>query len=217
MKKTALCIVIILCFCVAYASASTADMLIEHKTKPINTQELINAHKTTQTAFNASKYLPQAQPTPKILPIERPRPSPYLIEGFTKPAIITIRPDYYSVEEIDPLPYILKTAPEKVSTWFVYSAGNESWAINWDAETRPLKYIGIHTAPNMSMQEMNAFYKNILYEPRYQSNDNDPYVKGLPAHSGHFVDGTESFSPFHYVIYRNGELFIGTSPYLILK
>jgi len=126
-----------------------------------------------------------------------------------------LRADYYSVRKINPEEYINNTIPEKRNAWFVFSKDKRYWRINWDAERRPLKYIGIHTSvTNMTINEMNEYYKS-AYEWRYSIDSNNPYVKGLPYHSGHFVKGKEVFLPFHWIIYPDGKLYKGLDSSLV--
>jgi hypothetical protein len=191
---------------------------VDHQ-KSFNSSAFINAQKAE--TFNYTQLVIKAQvtPVPIYFPRETIRPLPYLVEKAAGPAFIPgIRADYYSVADIDPAPYMAMTDPKKVATWFEFSTDKTHWRINWDNESRPLKNIVIHTIESMSIDEMNAYYEKNSYERRYQSADNDPYVKGLPPHSGHFFsNGKESFIPYHWVIYQNGTVVICTEPTLVLK
>jgi hypothetical protein len=145
----------------------------------------------------------------------------YFIRKETKIQVVSFfidhpnRPDYYSVRRIDPQPYLDNTSPEKRDVWFVFSRNKKDWRINWDAERRPLKYIVVHSTPNKTPKELDDYYRDLLYNGRYQSSDNDPYVKGLTPHSGHIIKGKESFLPFHWIIYPDGKLVKGLDPALI--
>jgi hypothetical protein len=217
MKKIALCILLILCFCVAYAGASM-NSTIDHQ-KSFNSSAFIKAQKTN--TYNSTQFLTKVRvaPVPVYLPKNTTKPLPYLIRQAAGPAFVPeTRADYYSVVDVDPRPYMAMTDPKKVATWFDFSADETRWRINWDNETRPLKYIIIHTVPNVSVDELNTYYKNHTYEPRYRSDDNDPFVQGLDPHSGHFMsNGKESFISLHWLIYPDGTVAICTEPTLILR
>lgn len=103
----------------------------------------------------------------------------------------------------DPAPYLEKTAPDKRNVWF--DLKEDHWCINWDAERLPFDKIFLHCAKSQSIEEMNEIFKT-FYINRFNSNNNDPYVKGLTPHSGHIFKGKETYLVYHYVIYRNGEV-----------
>lgn len=103
------------------------------------------------------------------------------------------------------LPYLTNSTPGK-EFWFEHSANNKSWGIDWDKERMPFTTVVIHHSAgkaNETPEEMETIAKE-KYIARYNSSDNDPYVKGLEPHSFHIVSGKETFLPYHYLIYENG-------------
>jgi len=68
---------------------------------------------------------------------------------------------------------------------------------------------------NLTPKELNDYYKGLLYDDRYQSDGNNPYVKGLTPHSGHIVDGKETFLAYHWIIYPDGKLVKGLDSSLV--
>ena len=128
------------------------------------------------------------------------------------------KPYYYSKKEINPLPYIDATLAEKRNIWFV-SIGNY-WYVDWDAERLPFRTVVIHHSAgpnNVTVAEINQGCKESLYAKRYASGNNDPYVKGLEPHSGHMVNGQESFLPYHYIVYPDGTTKKGLSPLISIN
>jgi hypothetical protein len=102
-----------------------------------------------------------------------------------------------------------KTKKES-SHWFAsYPDRADGWFIDWDAERKPFDLIVIHhsaTAPNITAESISASIKERLYIPRYRSEDRDPYVRGLPVHSGHVINGKETFIPYHHLVYPDGKI-----------
>ena len=185
MKKIVGILLILCLCCLSWAAASVIAETEEHRDFQNNSFSLLQTKK--ETRIRVVEYF-----------IEQPN-----------------RPDYYSTRSIDPWPYIDNTSPEKRNIWFVFSANKKNWRINWDAERKPLKYIIIHSTPDKTPKELDEYYKNALYAGRYQSEDNDPYVKGLEPHSGHIIDGRESFSVHHWIIYPDGKVVKGLDSTLI--
>lgn len=121
---------------------------------------------------------------------------------------------------------------EKLSgeAWFHEDA--KGWSIDWNIERGPLKGIVVHhlgdetleqlalTAPESLGRRIGGHYKDADYARRYNSDDADPYVKGLPIHSGNVVrkkgeqDFSETFIPYHHLILPNGEVTTELSPLL---
>lgn len=92
--------------------------------------------------------------------------------------------------------------------WFA-TYPSEGWGINWDAEAKPFDLIVVHhsaTTSTVTAEQLSISTKERLYVPRYRSEDRDPYVKGLPVHSGHVVNGKETFIPYHHLIYPGGKI-----------
>ena len=116
---------------------------------------------------------------------------------------------YYLFAENDPTPYLEKTMPDKTNIWFEFE--KDKWCINWDAERMPFDKIFLHHAENQSIEDMNSFFKN-FYINRFNSSNNDPYVKGLEPHSGHVFNNEETYLVYHYVIYEDGKIVQTLNP-----
>jgi len=121
---------------------------------------------------------------------------------------------YYSIAMDDPAPYLEKTMPNKTNVWFEFE--KDRWRINWDAERMPFDKIFLHYAENQSIEDMNNFFKT-FYINRFSSSDNDPYVKGLKPHSGHFFNGEETYLVYHYIIYEDGKVAQTLNPLIKIK
>ena len=131
--------------------------------------------------------------------------------------IASKNPYYYAETDFASAPYVRATQVEKRSVWFKYIAGY--WAIDWDQERKPFDLVIIHHSDgpaNVTIAEINAGCKEVLYVKRYNSGDTDPYVKGLSPHSGHMVNGAESFLPYHYIVYPDGKVVYGLKS-LVMK
>jgi len=121
---------------------------------------------------------------------------------------------YYSIAENDPTPYIEKTMSNKTKVWFEFE--KDKWRINWDAERLPFDKIFLHYAKNQSVEEMNEIFRN-FYINRFNSTNNDPYVKGLEPHSGHFFNNNETYLVYHYIIDEDGKITQTLSPLIKVK
>jgi len=99
--------------------------------------------------------------------------------------------------------YLMKSTTD--AELFRLSPDGQSWGVDFDGQRGLFEVIGICGYPNGSIDELNAIAREKTYAPRYASDSTEPYVKGLPVHSGHFAkDGNETFIPFHYLIYPDG-------------
>lgn len=110
-------------------------------------------------------------------------------------------------------PYLCNTSLGR-GFWFEQSPDAKNWAIDWDKERRPFRTIVIHHSAgkiNETPLEMEAIAKE-KYIARYNSYDNDPYVKGLEPHSFHIVLNQETFLPYHYLIYEDGKIIRWLKP-----
>lgn len=101
-----------------------------------------------------------------------------------------------------------KTLPEFQKRFAVGPAGK--W-IDHDVDRQPLSEIVFHHSGSeveLTGTQVSDIHRQTVYEPVYQLEDNDPYVKGLPVHSGHTIvrDGkpVETFCGYHHLIYRDG-------------
>ncbi|MFA5009425.1 MAG: peptidoglycan recognition family protein [Candidatus Paceibacterota bacterium] len=162
-------------------------------------EEMINKY------HSYHQVAPVPRPTVTVPPslVELKRPSANQAELIIKKQ----RPYYYLKTEVDPEPYIEATLAEKRNLWFV-SKGSY-WYIDWDAERLPFEIVVIHHSEgpsNVTVAEINQGCKESLYARRYASGNNDPYVKGLEPHSGHMINGQESFLPYHYIVYPDGTI-----------
>ena len=103
-----------------------------------------------------------------------------------------------------------KSRSETNFPWFVETPAG--WYIDWDCEREPLQYLVVHhteRAPNETPESLSRIMSESLYEagePYQSQNYNTPYVYGLPIHSGHVVNGAETFTAYHFLIYPSGEI-----------
>lgn len=121
---------------------------------------------------------------------------------------------YYSIAENNPTPYLEKTMSNKTNVWFEFK--EDKWRINWDAERMLFDKIFLHYAKNQSIEEMNDFFKT-FYINRFNSSNNDPYVKGLEPHSGHVFNSKETYLVYHYIIYEDGKTVQTLSPLIKIE
>jgi hypothetical protein len=120
---------------------------------------------------------------------------------------ISLRMADYDVKE-----WQSKSAPE-AAAWFVVKG--DQWHIDWDLDRKPFDMIVIHhsaTKPDATPDDIEAIQKERLYAPRYRSNSNSPFVKGLPVHSGHVINGKERFIGYHHLVYADGKVTTELSP-----
>jgi len=97
----------------------------------------------------------------------------------------------------------------------VYDDEDKHWFIDWDADRQPFTTIVIHhsaTDKNTTAAEIEKIQKERLYAPRYKSASKTPFVKGLPMHSGHVVNGKERFIGYHHLVYHDGKVTTELSP-----
>lgn len=105
--------------------------------------------------------------------------------------------------------------------WFVIKTNG--WYIDWDCERRPITHLVVHhtggpgtetperisEAVKARVYGSNPNYYSVFRDPKY----NTPYVNGLPIHSGHIIDGKETFTAYHYLIYPDGRILITLVPH----
>ncbi|HAS90820.1 MAG TPA: hypothetical protein DCS12_00695 [Clostridiales bacterium] len=120
----------------------------------------------------------------------------------------------YSIEENSPALYLEKTMQNKTTVWFEFK--EDKWRINWDAERLPFDKIFVHYAENQSIEEMNDLFKT-FYINRFNSSNNDPYVKGLEPHSGHVFNEKETYLVYHYIIYEDGKTVQTLNPLIKIE
>lgn len=91
--------------------------------------------------------------------------------------------------------------------WFVEKPNG--WYIDWDSERTNITALVVHhsegsgTESPASISETN--YRT-NYVSQYRKSVRDPFVQGLPIHSAHVVDGVETFSGYHYLVYPDGSV-----------
>jgi hypothetical protein len=92
--------------------------------------------------------------------------------------------------------------------WFTETT--DGWYIDWDVERKPIEYLIIHhtaTSGMATLEELSDIMRERLYRPVYQDpKPKNPYVLGLPMHSGHVLNGKETFTAYHFLIYPSGEI-----------
>jgi hypothetical protein len=94
--------------------------------------------------------------------------------------------------------------------WFVEmkTEKKSGWYVDWDAERGEITHFVVHhtAGPESQTAEIiSDFHKGSLYAPVYQdAKSTSPYVYGLPMHSGHVVDGKETFIAYHFLIFSDG-------------
>lgn len=151
-----------------------------------------------------------SQPTEEVKTTKRSWNTVSLLDGVKRSAAPS-----YSREEYDPQSFLDQTRPDKRDLWFKFP-DDEHWYIDWDAERQPFDLIVIHhsaTSPDVTAESISESQKTRLYAPRYKSGNNDPYVKGLPPHSGHVInDGEETFIGYHHLVYPDGMVTTELSP-----
>lgn len=128
-------------------------------------------------------------------------------KAWKPPIVKWSKPPALDSKKYDIKEFREKTKKESPHWFSEYLDGG--WFVNWDAERKPFDLIVIHhsaTAPNIAAESISASIKERLYVPRYRSEDRDPYVKGLPVHSGHVINGKETFIPYHHLVYPDGKI-----------
>ncbi len=144
----------------------------------------------TDLAVSISRVLPRVPPTIKAGPPEL----------------------YNSVSQEE---YIERTKPDRRLIWFRTVDGG--WHIDWDAERAPFRKIVIHhsaTDAQATPKNIDKLQYDRLYVGRYNSKDDEPYVKGLVPHSGHTINNEEAFTGYHHLIYQDGKIVTTLSPLL---
>lgn len=134
---------------------------------------------------------------------------------FAPPSVEKGEPVMFSVEELDPSPWIEKTDPQKRDLWFKFSPDRKEWWIDWDAERLPFDLVVVHHSAgpaDQPVEEIEADHLARLYGGRYKGTWDDPYVVGLEPHSGHVVNGKETFIGYHHLVYPDGRILNTLSP-----
>lgn len=109
--------------------------------------------------------------------------------------------------------------------WFV-TRGN-GWYIDWNCERKPITHLVVHHTAgpgNETPEEISATIRRRVYgtDTNYYTvyrdqNYKTPYVYGLPIHSGHVVEGAETFTAYHFLIYPDGRTVTTLSPHLKIR
>lgn len=165
-----------------------------------------------------------SKPTPTVE--VKPQPSAEatkIVEALKPPEVKKGVPKGVLVEQHDIDSLRKKTKPN-AAEWFKMVPGQEPvtnalsarrWYIDWDAERQPFDIIVIHhtaDSPSATADSIDEAQKGRLYEPRYRSENNDPYVKELIPQSGHVIDGKERFIGYHHLVYADGKVTTELSP-----
>lgn len=134
---------------------------------------------------------------------------------FSSPPVQRGEPIQFSVEEVDPSMWTEKTNPQNKNLWFKFSDDGKGWWIDWDAGRLPFNLIVIHHSAGpsfLAVAEIEADHVARLYGGRYKGPYDDPYVVGLTPHSGHVVNGRETFIAYHHLVYPDGRMLTTLSP-----
>jgi len=128
------------------------------------------------------------------------------------PAVEKTRPAMYPLS-LDPKPWMNKTLQSRVSLWFRIT--EEGWYIDWSAQRLPLLMVIIHHSfgkKDATADDIEKINKDKIWDPYYQSNDPDPYLKGLEPHTGYCVNGKERFICYHHLVYWDGRITTELQP-----
>jgi hypothetical protein len=159
------------------------------------------------TAFTGCESRPQESPKPKATnePVKT-------VEALKPPEAKKGEPVAFAQSEFNIKDWQNKTKKD-AAPWFVVKG--DRWYIDWDAERQPFETIVIHhsaTKPDATPDDIDAIQKERLYAPRYRSANDDPFVKGLPVHTGHVIDNKERFTGYHHLVYADGKVTTELSP-----
>src|SRR5581483_4316165 len=125
----------------------------------------------------------------KTEPVSQPK----VVDPLKPPEVKKGELILYAQKDYDVKEYKDKSRPE-AGAWFKVKDGG--WYIDWDTDRRSFETIVIHhsaTSKETTADQIEKIQKPRLYAPRYASESKSPYVKGLPVHSGHVIDGKERF------------------------
>lgn len=136
-------------------------------------------------------------------------------DPFKPPEVERGEPIYFSAKDFKMQEYMGKSTQDAAHHWFVFKETGEQWYVDWDADRQLFKTIVIHhsaTSNKTTADEIEKIQKERLYAPRYRSESKSPFVKGLPVHSAHVVNGKERFIGYHHLVYNNGKVTTELSP-----
>lgn len=160
-----------------------------------------------------------ADTTPPAQSTAQEQPAAYqALQPLKPPEVKRGPPVLLSIAEYPPIGWVGKSGDDKVPTWF--KVENGKWYIDWDAERKPFDTLVIHhsaTPTNTTANSIDQSQKERLYLPRYRSANNDPFVKGLPPHSGHVVNGKERFIGYHHLVSSDGKVTTELQPLIKVK
>lgn len=146
-----------------------------------------------------------------------PKPEQKAVAPLKPPEIKRGEPIHFSAKDHDVKEYKDKSSPE-AGVWF--KVNGDRWYIDWDADRRPFNTIVIHhsaTSSDTTADQIEDIQKERLYAPRYRSESKSPFVKGLPVHSGHVVNGKERFTGYHHLVYSDGKVTTELSALVKIK
>lgn len=150
-------------------------------------------------------------------PKTNPKPKAKAVEPLKPPEAKRGEPIHFSAKDHDVKEYLEKSNPA-ASVWFKVSG--DRWYIDWDADRRPFTTIVIHhsaTGNDTTADQIEEIQKDRLYAPRYRSESKSPFVKGLPVHSGHVINGKERFIGYHHLVYSDGKVTTELSSLVKIK
>jgi len=161
--------------------------------------------------------------------------------GETKQHVVKPMPKFVNIPQVETCPpvkfgsevnlrsLIKDTPKDRRQVWL--KEGYVDWdaeALNYPFDTVVIHHTGEPDGKALSPEEISKIEFDRLYLPRYQSSNDDPYVKGLldlnPGdprqliHSGHVVkqvgeeSGKETFSSYHFLIEPDGKLKVLLQP-----
>lgn len=152
---------------------------------------------------------PADAPKPDGKPSDKPKAA---VEALKPPEVKKGEPVTFTTTDYDVKEFKSKTKAD-AAPWFVVKG--DHWYVDWDAERQSFDTLVIHhtaIAPTATPEAIDAIQKERLYAPRYRSDNDDPFVKGLPVHSGHVIDGKERFIGYHHLVYQDGKVTTELSP-----
>lgn len=97
------------------------------------------------------------------------------------------------------------------------------WYIDWHCERQPIDTLVVHHSAG-SGRETPEEISETVYRQVYGGDEKfysvyrdqkyrEPYVSGLPIHSGHVVNGQETYTAYHYLVYPDGSMLTTLVPH----
>lgn len=167
--------------------------------------------------MGCTQRTPNIQASEELKPKAEPKPEVEVIKPFKPPEAKGGEPIHFSMKDHNVKEYREKSDPA-ADVWF--KVDGDRWCINWDADRRPFTTIVIHHSAmgnDTTAEQIEEIQKDRLYTPRYRSESKSPFVKGLPVHSGHVMDGKERFIGYHHLVYSDGKVTTELSTLVKIK